>query len=122
MNSSKGKSTRPAGRLPDLHLGDARRPLDRRPPTTCWRAIADGGYAGIEITDTMIGRYADRPAEFAAALEKHGLTLVAFACGSDSGFTEPAALGGRSGGGRPGAGSISWRGFPARCSPWAAPR
>jgi inosose dehydratase len=55
-------------------------------------AIAGGGYAGIEITDTMIGRYAGRPDAFAAALAKHGLTLVAFACGSDSGFTERAAL------------------------------
>lgn len=55
-------------------------------------AIAAGGYAGIEITDTMIGHYTDRPDAFAAALEQHGLTLVAFACGSASGFTEPAAL------------------------------
>ncbi|MDQ0391910.1 sugar phosphate isomerase/epimerase family protein [Labrys monachus] len=56
------------------------------------RAIAAGGYAGIEITDTMIGHYADRPGPFADALARHGLTLVAFACGSDSGFTEPDAF------------------------------
>ncbi len=55
-------------------------------------AIAGGGYAGIEITDTMIGHYAGRPDAFAAALAEHGLVLVAFACASDSGFTEPAAL------------------------------
>ncbi len=55
-------------------------------------AIGGGGYAGIEITDTMIGHYADRPEAFAEALARHGLTLVAFACGSASGFTEPEAL------------------------------
>lgn len=57
-------------------------------------AIAGAGYAGIEITDTMIGDYFGRPAAFASALKSHGLTLVAFACGSDSGFTEPSALAG----------------------------
>jgi len=55
-------------------------------------AIAGAGYAGIEITDTMIGAYADRPAAFAAALHQRHLTLVAFACGSASGFTEPGAM------------------------------
>jgi inosose dehydratase len=55
-------------------------------------AIASGGYAGIEITDSMIGHYAGRPDAFAAALKTHGLSLAAFACGSASGFTEPAAL------------------------------
>ena len=53
-------------------------------------AIADGGYAGIEITDTMIGSYAGRPADFARRLDDAGLALVAFAMGSDGGFTEPA--------------------------------
>ncbi|TIO09849.1 sugar phosphate isomerase/epimerase [Mesorhizobium sp.] len=56
-------------------------------PDDLLKAIADGGYAGIEITDTMIGRYADRPAEFAAALKSSGLALVSFAFGSKSGFT-----------------------------------
>ena len=56
------------------------------------RAIASAGYAGIEITDTMIGRYAGRPEAFRAALAAHGLTLVAFACGSPSGFTEDAQV------------------------------
>ncbi|MBZ9940732.1 sugar phosphate isomerase/epimerase [Mesorhizobium sp. BR1-1-13] len=56
-------------------------------PDDLLKAIADGGYAGIEITDTMIGRYAGKPTEFAAALESSGLTLVSFAFGSKSGFT-----------------------------------
>ncbi|MFL5337499.1 MAG: sugar phosphate isomerase/epimerase family protein [Geminicoccaceae bacterium] len=56
------------------------------------QAIAAGGYAGIEITDTMIGHYAGRPDAFTTALAQHGLTLVAFACASESGFTEPSAL------------------------------
>ncbi len=55
-------------------------------------AIASAGYSGIEITDGMIGRYEGRPALFAKALETRGLTLVAYACGSESGFTEPSAL------------------------------
>ncbi len=56
-------------------------------PDDLLEAIADGGYAGIEITDTMIGRYAGKPAEFATALKNAGLTLVSFAFGSKSGFT-----------------------------------
>lgn len=55
-------------------------------------AISAAGYSGIEITDTMIGPYANRPEAFAGALRAHGLQLVAFACGSASGFTEPAAM------------------------------
>lgn len=55
-------------------------------------AIAAGGYAGIEITDTMIGSYAGRPADFARRLADAGLTLASFAFGSDSGFTEPDAI------------------------------
>jgi inosose dehydratase len=61
-------------------------------PDDLLRAIAGAGYAGIEITDTMIGYYFGKPAAFASALKSHGLTLVAYACGSDSGFTEPSAL------------------------------
>jgi sugar phosphate isomerase/epimerase len=56
-------------------------------PDDLLEAISAGGYTGIEITDTMIGHYADKPSEFAAALRKHGLTLVSFAMGSASGFT-----------------------------------
>jgi inosose dehydratase len=56
-------------------------------PDDLLTAIARGGYAGIEITDTMIGSYARRPGDFAAALVDNGLTLVAFAMASKSGFT-----------------------------------
>ena len=62
-------------------------------PDDLLKAIADGGYSGIEITDTMIGRYADRPSEFAAALTSSGLTLVSFAFGSNSGFTLKEEIG-----------------------------
>lgn len=55
-------------------------------------AIAAGGYSGIEITDTMIGRYADRPGEFAKALKDKELQLVSFAFGSKSGFTVADAM------------------------------
>lgn len=57
-------------------------------PDDLIRAIADGGYAGIEVTDTMIGPYAGRAADFARRLENAGLALVSFAFGSDGGFTE----------------------------------
>jgi len=56
-------------------------------PDDLLSAIAAGGYAGIEITDTMIGHYAGQPADFALALQRSGLQLVAFAFGSKSGFT-----------------------------------
>jgi sugar phosphate isomerase/epimerase len=61
-------------------------------PDDLVRAIADGGYAGIEITDTMIGSYADRAADFAGRLDDAGLNLVSFAFGSDSGFTETGGI------------------------------
>jgi sugar phosphate isomerase/epimerase len=57
-------------------------------PDDLVRAIADGGYAGIEITDAMIGSYAGRVADFVRHLEDAGLALVSFAFGSASGFTE----------------------------------
>jgi len=56
-------------------------------PDALLKAIAEGGYRGIEITDTMIGDYATRPVDFAAALQTHELELAAFAFGSASGFT-----------------------------------
>ncbi|MFK0689658.1 sugar phosphate isomerase/epimerase, partial [Mesorhizobium sp. IMUNJ 23033] len=62
-------------------------------PDDLLKAIADGGYAGIEITDAMIGRYAGKPAEFATALKTSGLTLVSFAFGSNSGFTLKEKIG-----------------------------
>src|ERR1700741_3754739 len=58
-------------------------------PDDLLKAIGDGGDPGIEITDTMIGRYAGKPTEFATALKASGLTLVSFAFGSKSGFTLP---------------------------------
>jgi inosose dehydratase len=53
-------------------------------------AIGAAGYAGIEITDRMIGNYAHRPEAFGALLGDHELQLVAYACASDSGYTEPS--------------------------------
>jgi sugar phosphate isomerase/epimerase len=61
-------------------------------PDDLLAAIAAAGYTGIEITDRMIGAYHARPDAFARALAAHGLTLVAYARGSASGFTEPDAL------------------------------
>ncbi|WP_112603109.1 sugar phosphate isomerase/epimerase family protein (plasmid) [Rhizobium sp. WW22] len=55
-------------------------------------AISAGGYSGIEITDTMIGRYGADPHAFANALRDCGLTLVSFAFGSKSGFTVADAM------------------------------
>ena len=52
-------------------------------------AMADSGYEGIEITNTMIREYAERPAEFGRALKARGLTLAAFAYASPLGFTDP---------------------------------
>lgn len=56
-------------------------------PDDLLHAIGTAGYEGLEITDVMIGEYADRPADFARALSASGLKLVSFAVGSDSGFT-----------------------------------
>jgi inosose dehydratase len=53
-------------------------------------AMADSGYEGVEITNTMIREYAERPAEFGHALKVRGLTLAAFAYASPLGFTDPA--------------------------------
>jgi sugar phosphate isomerase/epimerase len=61
-------------------------------PDDLVRSIADGGYAGIEITDTMIGSYAGRVTDFARRLDDAGLALVSFAFGSASGFTEPEQI------------------------------
>jgi sugar phosphate isomerase/epimerase len=54
-------------------------------------AVAAAGYAGIEITNTMIREYAGRPAGFAKAVEARGLRLAAFAYASSAGFTDPGA-------------------------------
>lgn len=61
-------------------------------PDDLLAAISAGGYAGIEITDNMIGRYDADPEGFARALAENGLDLVAFAVASDSGFTRAEAL------------------------------
>ena len=61
----------------------------------------------------MIGAYAGAPADFARRLDDAGLTLVSFASGPDSGFTEPGQDRRRPGG-RPAAGSISRPHFPGR--------
>ncbi|MDZ4087927.1 MAG: sugar phosphate isomerase/epimerase [Tabrizicola sp.] len=62
-------------------------------PDDLVQAIAAGGYSGIEITNTMIGAYGTRPNEFVRRLSDAGLTLVSFAFGTDSGFTEPPQIG-----------------------------
>ncbi len=40
--------------------------------------IAGAGYAGVEITNTMIGTYYENPRGFAGALEKTGLSFPSF--------------------------------------------
>jgi inosose dehydratase len=52
--------------------------------------IAAAGYAGVEITNNMIGAYRSRPAEFRGELESRGLSLAALAYSSPSGFTDAA--------------------------------
>jgi sugar phosphate isomerase/epimerase len=54
-------------------------------------AVANAGYEGIEITNTMIREYDGRPAEFARALKDRGLVLSAFAYASPAGLTDPGA-------------------------------
>jgi inosose dehydratase len=54
--------------------------------------VSAAGYAGIEITNTMIGEFASRPDDFAFELQARGLQLACFAYASTSGFTDPARL------------------------------
>lgn len=54
-------------------------------------AVASAGYAGIEITNSMIRDYAGKPAEFARALKQRGLDLSAFAYASPAGLTDASA-------------------------------
>ncbi|HBM61999.1 MAG TPA: myo-inositol catabolism protein [Citreicella sp.] len=61
-------------------------------PDDLLAAIAAAGYTGIEITDKMIGHYIDDPAGFAAALDRAGLTLVAYATASASGYCEASQV------------------------------
>jgi sugar phosphate isomerase/epimerase len=51
--------------------------------------IAAAGYAGIEITNSMICEFAGRPQAFADELRKRNLALAAFAYSTGSGFTRP---------------------------------
>ena len=51
--------------------------------------IAEAGYAGIEITNTMIGEFAGAPAAFRRELDRRGLALAAFGYAS-TGFADPA--------------------------------
>jgi len=51
--------------------------------------ISDAGYAGIEITNSMIGEFYDRPQSFIDELKKRGLVLAAFAYATPTGFAEP---------------------------------
>jgi inosose dehydratase len=49
--------------------------------------VAAAGYAGIEITNTMIGGFAGKPQAFAEELARRGLELAAFAYAT-TGFTD----------------------------------
>jgi sugar phosphate isomerase/epimerase len=52
--------------------------------------IAGAGYGGVEITNTMISEYYDRPDRFARALEERGLALASFGFIPKNTFTDPA--------------------------------
>lgn len=54
-------------------------------------AMAAAGYAGVEFSNAMIGRFLAQPGEFAAELKGRGLACAAFAYATD-GFTDPARL------------------------------
>jgi inosose dehydratase len=51
--------------------------------------VAEAGYEGLEITNNMIGEFADRPDDFAAELRRRGLELACFAYAT-TGFADPA--------------------------------
>ena len=55
-------------------------------------AVAAAGYDGIEVTNRTIGRYADHASAFAAALASRGLRFPAYACSTESGWTDPRLL------------------------------
>lgn len=52
--------------------------------------IAGAGYAGVEITNTMVAEYYDDPEGFAKTLEKRNLTFASFGFVPMSSFTDPA--------------------------------
>jgi inosose dehydratase len=53
--------------------------------------VAAASYQGIEITNSMIREYDQRPADFATAIRTRGLSLAAFAYASPAGLTDPDA-------------------------------
>ena len=52
--------------------------------------IAGAGYAGVEITNTMIAEYYSDPDGFSKALEKRGLVFASFGFVPKNSFTDPA--------------------------------
>jgi sugar phosphate isomerase/epimerase len=54
--------------------------------------ISGAGYEGVELTNTMIGSYYDRPDDFARALEKRGLSFPSFGFVPVHSFTDPAKI------------------------------
>jgi len=55
--------------------------------------VSDAGYAGIEITNNMIGECTALPDEFSGELRARGLQLACFAYSSPGGFTDPELRG-----------------------------
>jgi inosose dehydratase len=51
--------------------------------------VSAAGYDGVEFSNAMIGGYLGAPDRFAAALERRGLALAAYAYAA-TGFTDPA--------------------------------
>ncbi len=58
-------------------------------PDDILEAVAQAGYAGVEFSNQMIGKYLAQPAQFAQALAQRGLACAAFAY-ARAGFTEAA--------------------------------
>lgn len=52
--------------------------------------IAEAGYEGVEITNTMIAEYYNDPGGFAKTLEKRGLVFASFGFVPMNSFTDPA--------------------------------
>jgi len=55
--------------------------------------ISGAGYAGVEITNTMIGDYYTDPDGFAGALKKRGLVFASFGFVPHTSFTEDGCAG-----------------------------
>jgi sugar phosphate isomerase/epimerase len=60
----------------------------RGTPERILDAIAAAGYAGVEFSNNMIGKFFEHPGQFEKELEKRGLACAAFAYARD-GFTDP---------------------------------